>query len=106
MNDKDLCIEELFQSIDTDKSGLINYTEFLASTIDHQIYFKEEKLYEAFALFDKDGNGKISVSEVKNVLNIENEDVNKIEDIFKSIDINNDGELDFNEFLILMGKNN
>jgi Ca2+-binding protein (EF-Hand superfamily) len=32
------------------------------------LYLKEEKLYLAFKMFDKDGNGKISADELKEVL--------------------------------------
>lgn len=31
-------------------------------------YMKEDKLIEAFKLFDKDGNGKISAEELKDIL--------------------------------------
>lgn len=38
-------LEQILTSIDTDGSGTINYTEFLAATIDKSIYLKEEKLF-------------------------------------------------------------
>lgn len=103
LSDKSLDIEEMFKSIDTDKSGVINYTEFIASTIDQNIYLKEEKLYEAFKTFDKDGSGKISTDELKQILKVQNDDVEMIEEMIKSFDINNDGEIDYNEFITMMG---
>jgi len=103
LGDKNINVEELFTSIDTDKSGVINYTEFLASTIDQKIYLKEEKLYEAFKTFDKDNSGKISIDEVKQILRIENSNDQAVEEMIKSFDINNDGEIDYNEFLTMMG---
>jgi Ca2+-binding protein (EF-Hand superfamily) len=42
--------------------------EFLAATMERNLYLKEEKLYMAFKLFDKDGNGKITAQELKEVL--------------------------------------
>ena len=95
-------VEELFKSIDTDKSGTINYTEFLASTIDQKLYLKEEKLYEAFKTFDKDGSGKISTEEVKSILKVQGDDISNIEEMMKKFDINNDGEIDYNEFIEMM----
>jgi Ca2+-binding EF-hand superfamily protein len=80
-DDKDVDVQELFKSIDTDGSGAINYTEFLASTMDQNTYLKEEKLYEAFRAFDKDGSGKISTDEVRSVM--KGEDVKKIEEMCK-----------------------
>lgn len=68
------------------------------------MYYKEDKLLAAFNIFDKNGNGKISVNEIKEILNVKKEDEKSLEELFKSFDINNDGELDFNEFLIMMGK--
>jgi calcium-dependent protein kinase len=58
-------IEEVFNSIDTDRSGVINYTEFLAATIDKSLYLQEEKLIQAFKVLDKDSSGKISLKEIK-----------------------------------------
>lgn len=55
-------------SIDTDGSGKIDYTEFLAATMEKSIYMKEDKLHQAFKMLDQDGNGKISREELKNVL--------------------------------------
>ena len=57
-----------FESIDTDQSGKIDYTEFLAVCMDKNVYLKEEKLYGAFKLFDKDNDGCISCDELKEVL--------------------------------------
>ena len=68
------------------------------------MYYKEDKLLAAFNIFDKNGNGKISVNEIMEILNVKKEDEKSLEELFKSFDINNDGELDFNEFLIMMGK--
>ena len=53
---------------DTDNSGTINYTEFLAATMEQNLYLKEENLRNAFRMFDSDGSGKISVEEVKQIL--------------------------------------
>ena len=54
----------LLQSADTDGSGEINYTEFLAATIDANIFMREDYLRTAFNMFDKDGSGKIDNEEV------------------------------------------
>ena len=104
LKDKSLDVQELFKSIDTDKSGVINYTEFLASTIENKVYLKEDKMFEAFRAFDKDGSGKISKQEIKQILRIQVEDESLIDDMIKKFDTDNDGEIDYNEFLKMMEK--
>jgi calcium-dependent protein kinase len=99
---KDVDIESLFKSIDTDGSGQINYTEFLAATMDQKTYLKEERLYEAFRAFDKDGSGKISTDEVRSIM--KGEDSKKIEEMIKKYDQNLDGEIDYMEFISMMAK--
>ncbi len=101
-NNSNLNIEEIFKSIDTDGSGVINYTEFLAASIDQNVYLKEERLYEAFKMFDKDDSGKISIDEVKQIM--KEDDDAKIQEIIKKYDLNNDGEIDYAEFLNMMTK--
>lgn len=55
---------EILKEADTDKSGAVDYTEFIAATLDSQVYLKEEYLKAAFNMFDKDGSGKIDNEEV------------------------------------------
>lgn len=85
--------EQLIKSIDTTHSGYINYTTFIASLIDNQLYLKEERLEEAFKLFDRDNNGKISKDEIKKVFKI-NDAVNDkdIDKLIKVLDLNGDGK--------------
>lgn len=37
-------IQELFETIDVDGSGTIDYTEFIAATMEKNVYLQEEKL--------------------------------------------------------------
>lgn len=98
-------IEELFKKMDTDGSGQIDYTEFLASTIQQKEILKEEKLAEAFRAFDKDNSGKISYAEIYQVLKItDKEEKKKIDDTINKFDINHDGEIDLEEFVSMMSK--
>jgi calcium-dependent protein kinase len=100
----DLRLENIMNEIDIDRSGRIDYTEFLASTLDKNLYLQEERLYSAFKLFDKDNSGKISATELKQVLDKEGFHHNDEfwANLIQESDINQDGEIDFNEFLELM----
>ena len=59
---------DLLKGADTDKSGVIDYTEFLAATMDAQIYMRDDYLRTAFDMFDKDKSGKIDKNEVISLL--------------------------------------
>lgn len=96
-------ILQLMKSADTDGSGEINYTEFLAATIDANIFMREDYLRTAFQMFDKDNSGKIDNEEVMNLLtgedlgNLISKDAIGV--AMKEIDENGDGEIDFEEFM-------
>jgi calcium-dependent protein kinase len=101
ITDEELC--ELFKSIDVDKNGKIDYTEFLAATMQKKMYLKEERLYEAFCNFDLDGCGKITKKELMSVLKAEPNQESEFENIIKSIDKNGEGSINYKEFLEMMG---
>ena len=101
ISDEELC--ELFKSIDIDQNGKIDYTEFLAATIQKKIYLQEEKLFEAFCTFDKDDCGKIKKEELMSVLNADPQQEGEIEKIIKEVDKTGEGSIDYKEFLEMMG---
>ena len=45
--------------------GEINYSEFLAATLNMKSFFKETKLRAVFSMFDTDGNGTIDGKNLK-----------------------------------------
>ena len=96
-------INSYFSSIDTDKNGKIDYTEFLASTLEKKLFLKEERLYEAFSAFDTDHNGKITKDELLKVLKLEPNDDKFVKELIQNADKNKDGAIDYKEFLEFMG---
>lgn len=99
---------KLFEEIDTDGSGSVDYTEFLASSLDRQRYTQEAVLWKAFKSFDVDGSGAISSSELHQVLNQESvgkimkKSLDELEALVTEVDLDGDGEIDFDEFLQMM----
>ena len=61
-------IEEMFDKVDLDKSGFIDYSEFVIASMNEKELLTNEKLQAAFKMFDKDGSGLISADEIKEVL--------------------------------------
>jgi calcium-dependent protein kinase len=96
-------INSYFTSIDTDKNGKIDYTEFLAATLEQKTFLKEERLYEAFAMLDLDHNGKITKDEIMSVLKLEPKEDKFVKELIKNADKNDDGVIDYKEFLEFMG---
>jgi Ca2+-binding EF-hand superfamily protein len=54
--------------VDTDKNGKINYTEFIASTLEDHLLSSKENLRNVFNMLDKDGNGYVDKNEVRSIL--------------------------------------
>ena len=61
---------------------------------------------EAFALFDKDGDGTISTKELGTVMNSlgQKPTAAELETMINEVDIDGNGEIDFEEFLTMMAK--
>ena len=100
----DIEIDSIFEKMDADNSGMIEFQEFLIASINKNKIMTEKNLKSAFNRFDFDGNGKIDTKEIKKVFQNLNGSVN--EEVWAklvcSIDIDGDGEIDFNEFKAMM----
>lgn len=90
-------LDQIFESIDVDKSGQIQYTEFLAATLEARGYLEEERIAEAFESIDRDGSGFIDKNELQEVLG-KSCTVEQIDDIIRAADTNNDGRISYEEF--------
>ena len=69
-------IDEMFNQVDTDGSGAIEYSEFVVASMRQEQLLTQDKLAAAFKMFDKDGGGTISIDEIKTVL-IQGNNVNE-----------------------------
>lgn len=91
--------------IDTDGSGKVDWTEFMAAALDHQQYQNKDVLFGAFHVFDLDGDGTITKSELKHVLEVGSgagiTDA-MLDDLIKEADEDGDGTISFEEFKKMM----
>jgi calcium-dependent protein kinase len=91
---------QLFNDMDTDKNGLINYTEFIAALMDYEKNIKKEHLIECFQNYDEDHSGKIDFNEFCKILTPQNEEEKKeLKNLYDQFDDNGDGEIDIEEFI-------
>ena len=92
-------VEKIMGEVDTDNNGFIDYSEFMKAALSQRTVMSSENLRRAFDLFDKDGNGSISASELKKVLGGDTVTDDKVwEQIISSVDQNADSEIDLREF--------
>ncbi|XP_063683012.1 calmodulin-A-like isoform X1 [Bolinopsis microptera] len=95
--------EEVLQVIskfDLNTTGTIDFNEFL-SLIGDWMSNDENQIRDAFEVFDKEGNGYLSLEQLKRALTTYGEAFtdNEAEEFFKEIDVDGDGTITADEFI-------
>jgi calcium-dependent protein kinase len=90
--------KQIFASLDTTSDDKINYTDFLAAMLTSRIVQNEGHMRAAFNRFDREGNGTISLANLKHVLGNTHKG-DEIDELFKQIDVSHDGLIQFDEFM-------
>ncbi|SBS82253.1 calcium-dependent protein kinase 1 [Plasmodium malariae] len=72
--------------------------------MDKQILFSEERLRDAFNLFDTDKSGKITREELANLFGLTSISEKLWNDVLEEADKNKDSMIDFEEFVSMMHK--
>jgi calcium-dependent protein kinase len=91
-------VSSILKNCDIDKNGLVNYTEFLTATINHQQFYNKQNLMKVFRTFDKNEDGTIDLQELKEALGGRNTDA-AIKAMIEEADKNKDGLIDIDEFM-------
>ena len=81
---------ELFEAIDFNNDGSINFSQFLTVNMKKEKICNEELLKQAFRVFDLDGNGYITIDELKETIPLEIQNNSQWIDIIKEVDQDGD----------------
>jgi Ca2+-binding EF-hand superfamily protein len=97
-------IKFMISDLDHDGSGTIDFEEFITFMQRTQVseeISEEEEVIRAFQSFDKDGNGWLSCDEFRHILcNLGDKfSEEEVLEIFKEADLNNDGKIEYREFV-------
>jgi calcium-dependent protein kinase len=110
LEDLPLDLNQIVADIDANGSGEIDYTEFLAATLQKKLFLQEDVCRQAFAVFDQNGDGKISQEELRQVLHNDGVEealgAESIAELMQEVDGNGDGSIDFEEFMGMMRSGN
>jgi len=94
----------IIEEVDINNSGQIDFTEFIIAAMNREKLLNQTKLEQAFHLFDQDGDGFITRSELANVMGgIELDDA-QWKALVEECDTNKDGKISKEEFMTLLVK--
>uniref|UniRef100_A0A0E0MA77 non-specific serine/threonine protein kinase n=1 Tax=Oryza punctata TaxID=4537 RepID=A0A0E0MA77_ORYPU len=102
---KDTEINDLMEAAD-DTTSTINWEEFIAAAVSLNKIEREKHLMAAFTYFDKDGSGFITVDKLQKACMERNMEDTFLEEMILEVDQNNDGQIDYAEFVTMMQSNN
>ena len=96
-------IDEIFNKIDVNNTGHIDFSEFLLATLDYKKGIREKELRQIFNLIDKSGDGSLTEDEIADFFKLGSpQDILEIRELIKEIDTNGDGKVQFDEFVKMM----
>nr|UKO95428.1 troponin c [Demodex canis] len=101
-------LQQLIIEIDADGSGQLEFDEFLTLTarflVEEDAEAVQEELREAFRLYDKEGNGYIKTSDLREILRALDDKLtaDELDEMIAEIDTDGSGTVDFDEFMEMM----
>merc|ERR1712048_925905 len=104
LEDEDL--QAIVDGLDSDGSGYIDYSEFLAATLDRRTQLTKDVCLSAFSILDLNNDGQITLEEVKQFLAVDGASeaacLESARCIIDGLDKNGDGSVDFQEFMAML----
>ena len=85
----------LFDRLDTNKNGSINYTEYMAGAMDLSLLTNMKNIESAFKFFDRDNSGFITKTEVRTAMKKGWISDTQLAELFQNADTNKDEKVLF-----------
>lgn len=96
-------VQKIMRQVDVNNSGFIDYNEFITACSAKDELLSKENIDSAFRMLDADNSGKITGNELKEYLSSDNSLRKDAWDVMiKEVDQNGDGEIDIEEFKLMM----
>ena len=96
-------INLLFEKVDVNKSGSIDFTEFLLASVDYKKDIHEKELRQIFNIIDKDKSGTLEKEEIAEFFNLNGpENALELQELMDEVDTNKDGKISLDEFFEMM----
>lgn len=99
-------IDDMMSSVDADGSGIIDFSEFVAATLEKEMYEKNHAaMLRAFRCFDQDDGGSLDMAEIAETLCMDGpEYAEEVQQFFAEVDVDQDGVMDYGEFYSMLQK--
>jgi len=96
-------IKQIFDGLDANKIGQIEFGDMLNAAVHDYLVQSDARLYEAFRDLDKNDEGKIGTAQLKAKIKemnpYGNDNVEMLLRVIDDVDLDNDGTIDYEEFL-------
>jgi calcium-dependent protein kinase len=96
--------DDIFKEIDFNHDGCINFSEFITANFKKDKLLSEKTLQKTFNLLDLDGNGFITLDELKESIPIEITSKLEWRELIEEVDKDGDNQISFEEFKEMMQK--
>mmetsp|Transcript_37112 Transcript_37112/g.114344 ORF Transcript_37112/g.114344 Transcript_37112/m.114344 type:complete len:397 (+) Transcript_37112:397-1587(+) len=101
-------IKDLMNEADMNQNQVLDYTEFIAATLNSRAFQEERAMWAAFCVFDADGDGAITRQELESALQDEElQEVmgsKSVQLAMQECDADTDDRIDFQEFRAMLQK--